>query len=155
MSLIKQVRGRRRLTTPCMAGFVSSYEGLLAVRFLLGLLEGPMFSGIVLYLSEGFYTRRDLSLRYVSSSLYRSTYSWSLTLFRISYFFSAASVSAPLPTAIASYANVAPSLHAAFRRLLWFTCGGNFKDGWDRWEGWMGMDFHFGGCATVITGYFW
>ncbi|KAJ3522504.1 hypothetical protein NMY22_g11860 [Coprinellus aureogranulatus] len=53
-------------------GFVSSYAGLAVVRFLLGLLEGPMFPGIVLYLSGGFYTRRELSLR-------------------IAYFFSAAS----------------------------------------------------------------
>ncbi|EAU90005.1 hypothetical protein CC1G_05921 [Coprinopsis cinerea okayama7 len=53
-------------------GFVTNYAGLLAVRFFLGLLEGPMFPGIVLYLS-GFYTRGDLSLR-------------------IAYFFSSASL---------------------------------------------------------------
>lgn len=51
-------------TNHSIIGFVSSYAGLLVVRFLLGLLEGPMFPGIVLYLS-GFYTRRDLSLRQV------------------------------------------------------------------------------------------
>jgi MFS family permease len=103
-----------------MAGLVSSYEGLLAVRFLLGLLEGPMFSGIVLYLSEGFYTRRDLSLRYVSSfALYRSTYGWSLTLFRISYFFSAASVSAP-PFQL-------PSLHMLMSGLLCMQLSGAFS----------------------------
>ncbi|KAF6759370.1 major facilitator superfamily domain-containing protein [Ephemerocybe angulata] len=54
-------------------GFVSNYTGLLVVRFVLGMLEGPMFPGIVLYLS-GFYTRRELSMR-------------------IAYFFSAASLS--------------------------------------------------------------
>ncbi|KAH6916427.1 major facilitator superfamily domain-containing protein [Coprinopsis sp. MPI-PUGE-AT-0042] len=43
-------------------GFVKNYSGLLAVRFMLGLLEGPMFPGIVLYLS-GFYTRKELSFR--------------------------------------------------------------------------------------------
>lgn len=46
-------------------GLVSSYGGLVAVRAILGLVEGPMFPGIVLYLS-GFYTRRDLSLRSVA-----------------------------------------------------------------------------------------
>ena len=44
-------------------GFVKNYSGILAVRFMLGLLEGPMFPGIVLYLS-GFYTRKELSFRY-------------------------------------------------------------------------------------------
>ncbi|KXN92712.1 hypothetical protein AN958_06990 [Leucoagaricus sp. SymC.cos] len=45
-----------------LQGLVSSYGGLVAVRAILGLIEGPMFPGIVLYLS-GFYTRKDLSLR--------------------------------------------------------------------------------------------
>ncbi|PPQ82706.1 hypothetical protein CVT25_009403 [Psilocybe cyanescens] len=43
-------------------GFVTSFHGLAAIRFFLGLLEGPILPGIVLYLS-GFYTRRELSLR--------------------------------------------------------------------------------------------
>lgn len=43
-------------------GLVTSYAGLVVVRAILGAIEGPMFPGIVLYLS-GFYTRRDLSLR--------------------------------------------------------------------------------------------
>ncbi|KAF8200246.1 major facilitator superfamily domain-containing protein [Pholiota molesta] len=54
-------------------GFVKSYHGLVIVRAFLGLMEGPMFPGIVLYLS-GFYTRRELALR-------------------IAFFFSAASLS--------------------------------------------------------------
>ena len=45
-------------------GLVTSYAGLATVRAFLGLVEGPMFPGIVLYLS-GFYTRKELSLRYV------------------------------------------------------------------------------------------
>ncbi|KAF9480332.1 MFS general substrate transporter [Pholiota conissans] len=45
-----------------LQGLVTSYGGLVTVRALLGLVEGPMFPGIVLYLS-GFYTRRELSLR--------------------------------------------------------------------------------------------
>ncbi|KAF9447487.1 MFS general substrate transporter [Macrolepiota fuliginosa MF-IS2] len=45
-----------------LQGLVSSYAGLATVRAILGLIEGPMLPGIVLYLS-GFYTRRDLSLR--------------------------------------------------------------------------------------------
>lgn len=43
-------------------GLVSSYGGLVTVRAFLGLVEGPMFPGIVLYLS-GFYTRKELSIR--------------------------------------------------------------------------------------------
>uniref|UniRef100_A0A8H7Y4K6 Major facilitator superfamily (MFS) profile domain-containing protein n=2 Tax=Psilocybe cubensis TaxID=181762 RepID=A0A8H7Y4K6_PSICU len=45
-----------------LQGLVTSYGGLVTVRALLGLVEGPMFPGIVLYLS-GFYTRSELSLR--------------------------------------------------------------------------------------------
>ncbi|KAL0571337.1 hypothetical protein V5O48_010619 [Marasmius crinis-equi] len=43
-------------------GFITTYPSLVGVRALLGLIEGPMFPGIVLYLS-GFYTRRELSMR--------------------------------------------------------------------------------------------
>ncbi|TFK43324.1 MFS general substrate transporter [Crucibulum laeve] len=45
-----------------LQGLVTSYGGLIAVRTLLGMVEGPMFPGIVLYLSS-FYTREELSLR--------------------------------------------------------------------------------------------
>ncbi|KAF8817612.1 MFS general substrate transporter [Phlegmacium glaucopus] len=45
-----------------LQGLVTSFEGLVTVRAFLGLVEGPMFPGIVLYLS-GFYTRKELSLR--------------------------------------------------------------------------------------------
>ncbi|PPQ96631.1 hypothetical protein CVT26_010671 [Gymnopilus dilepis] len=54
-------------------GFVTSFHGLIAARAFLGLVEGPMFPGIALYLS-GFYTRAELSVR-------------------IAFFFSAASLS--------------------------------------------------------------
>lgn len=43
-------------------GTVTSFAGLVTIRAFLGLIEGPMFPGIVLYLS-GFYTRKELSLR--------------------------------------------------------------------------------------------
>ena len=55
----------RILFTP---GLVSSYAGLATVRVFLGLVEGPMAPGIVLYLS-GFYTRKELSVRSVSHLL--------------------------------------------------------------------------------------
>ncbi|KAF8817607.1 MFS general substrate transporter [Phlegmacium glaucopus] len=45
-----------------LQGLVTSFGGLVTVRAFLGLVEGPMFPGIVLYLS-GFYTRKELSLR--------------------------------------------------------------------------------------------
>ena len=72
-------------------GLVTSYAGLATVRAFLGLVEGPMFPGIVLYLS-GFYTRKELSLRYVSH-LWSLFWRWSLNRSsRIALFFSAASV---------------------------------------------------------------
>ncbi|KAF7985053.1 hypothetical protein HWV62_8899 [Athelia sp. TMB] len=48
--------------TATLQGLVTSFGGLVTVRFFLGLMEGPMFPGIVLYLSS-FYTREELSLR--------------------------------------------------------------------------------------------
>ncbi|KAF8962023.1 MFS general substrate transporter [Flammula alnicola] len=51
-----------------LQGLVTSYAGLITVRAFLGLVEGPMFPGIVLYLS-GFYTRSELSLRLVYTAL--------------------------------------------------------------------------------------
>ena len=52
---------------PVSAGCVSSYTGLIIARVFLGLLEGPVFPSIVLYLSC-FYTRKELSLRYGSQN---------------------------------------------------------------------------------------
>ncbi|KAF7982450.1 hypothetical protein HWV62_28599 [Athelia sp. TMB] len=54
--------GGHNYFTSQLKGLVTSFTGLVTVRFFLGLMEGPMFPGIVLYLS-GFYTREDLSLR--------------------------------------------------------------------------------------------
>ena len=48
------------LATCC--GVVQSYEGLLAVRVLLGLFEAGLFPGLVIYLSL-FYTRRYIAVR--------------------------------------------------------------------------------------------
>ncbi|KAF9074595.1 major facilitator superfamily domain-containing protein [Rhodocollybia butyracea] len=45
-----------------LQGIVTSYSGLLACRFFLGLLEGGMFPGLVLYLSY-FYPRYKMSTR--------------------------------------------------------------------------------------------
>jgi MFS family permease len=53
-------------TIVTLQGCVSSFAGLSVARAFLGLVEGPMFPGIVLYLS-GFYTRKELSIRYVLS----------------------------------------------------------------------------------------
>ncbi|KAJ3576373.1 hypothetical protein NP233_g462 [Leucocoprinus birnbaumii] len=45
-----------------LQGVVTSYSGLLAARFFLGLLEGGVFPGLVLYLSF-FYPRQRLQWR--------------------------------------------------------------------------------------------
>lgn len=44
------------------SGFLTDFEGLVAARFFLGLLEGGVFPGTMLYLSN-FYTRNELQLR--------------------------------------------------------------------------------------------
>ena len=49
-------------------GLVTNFGGLVTVRVLLGLVEGPMPPCIVCYLS-GFYTRKELALRFVRSIL--------------------------------------------------------------------------------------
>ncbi|KAK4082219.1 uncharacterized protein Triagg1_2031 [Trichoderma aggressivum f. europaeum] len=59
------------ITTMCL-GFVRSFGSFAAVRALLGIAEGGLFPGIVLYLSS-MYTRGELALRigifYTSASL--------------------------------------------------------------------------------------
>jgi MFS family permease len=53
-------------------GFVNNFGSYFAVRALLGLAEGGLLPGMVLYLS-GMYTRRELALRiglfYTAASL--------------------------------------------------------------------------------------
>ncbi|KAF7760022.1 hypothetical protein Agabi119p4_11717 [Agaricus bisporus var. burnettii] len=70
-TLLLKVIGPRRLfpfllslwgLITCLQGFVTGFKGLLAVRFFLGVVEGPVAPGIFLYLS-GFYTRSGLGLR--------------------------------------------------------------------------------------------
>lgn len=51
------------LVSTC-TGFVKTYEGLLACRFFLGLAEGGLLGGLVLYLSM-FYRRHQLLYRIV------------------------------------------------------------------------------------------
>lgn len=43
-------------------GFVKNYEGLLAARFFLGLCEGGLLGGMILYLSM-FYRRHQMLYR--------------------------------------------------------------------------------------------
>ncbi|KAI6045742.1 MFS general substrate transporter [Pisolithus marmoratus] len=49
-------------TVATMQGLVTSYTGLLLCRFFLGLAEGGLFPGLVLYLSS-FYPRERLQVR--------------------------------------------------------------------------------------------
>ncbi|VUC26109.1 unnamed protein product [Clonostachys rosea] len=55
-----------------LTGVVQNYAGLLAVRVLLGLLEGGLFPGLTVYLTL-FYTKKEIALRigylFVSSAL--------------------------------------------------------------------------------------
>ena len=53
------------LTFPVAPGFVTTYGGLVTLRAFLGLVEGPLTPGIFLLLSS-FYTRKELSFRYVA-----------------------------------------------------------------------------------------
>ncbi|KAF5353280.1 hypothetical protein D9756_008136 [Leucocoprinus leucothites] len=46
----------------CLQGTITNFQGLLAARFFIGMVEGPMLPSIVLYLSS-FYTRQELGLR--------------------------------------------------------------------------------------------
>lgn len=59
------------LITTCL-GFVRNYASFIAVRALLGLAEGGLLPGIVLYLS-GMYTRGEMAVRigvfYTAASL--------------------------------------------------------------------------------------
>ncbi|KAJ5377936.1 uncharacterized protein N7496_005345 [Penicillium cataractarum] len=59
------------IITMCL-GFVKNYAGFVAVRALLGIAEGGLLPGMVLYLSS-FYRRGDLALRiglfYTAASL--------------------------------------------------------------------------------------
>ncbi|KAF5344904.1 hypothetical protein D9758_011548 [Tetrapyrgos nigripes] len=51
-----------------LQGLVTSYAGLVVARAILGAIEGPMFPGIVLYLS-GFYTQKELSIRLLAAAI--------------------------------------------------------------------------------------
>ncbi|GAA5936451.1 uncharacterized protein JCM15063_001890 [Sporobolomyces koalae] len=46
----------------CLTGLVQNFSGLVAARFFLGLCEGGVFPGLVLYLSM-FYRRKELQSR--------------------------------------------------------------------------------------------
>lgn len=68
--VLKKIGPRKLLPCLCVCwgivttlqSLVTSFDGLVACRFFLGLLEGGLFPGIVLYLS-GFYRRHELQMR--------------------------------------------------------------------------------------------
>ncbi|EDN03450.1 conserved hypothetical protein [Histoplasma mississippiense (nom. inval.)] len=68
--LIKKIGPRILLPALCVCwgivttlqSQVNNYSGLIAARFFLGMLEGGLFPGIVLYLSS-FYRRHELQMR--------------------------------------------------------------------------------------------
>jgi hypothetical protein len=120
-----------------------SYAGLATVRAFLGLhvIEGPMFPGIVLYLS-GFYTSKELSLRYVSCRTYSGVDPYDESS-RIALFFSAASVRYEIWTLESESDIFGTEVHLlALGRLFWVACCRNREHGWHWWKTWMGLDLH-------------
>lgn len=70
--ILKRVRANRWLpgivaawgTVTTLSGLMQSFGGMIAVRFFLGMCEGGLLPGMVLYLSS-IYKRNELQLRYV------------------------------------------------------------------------------------------
>lgn len=46
-----------------LTGLVQNYSGLIACRLLLGLVEGPLFPCLILYMTL-FYTRKEIAVRF-------------------------------------------------------------------------------------------
>lgn len=46
-----------------LTGLTQNYGSFLACRLLLGLAEGPLFPGLIVYLTM-FYTRKELAVRF-------------------------------------------------------------------------------------------
>lgn len=46
----------------CLTSQVKNYGGIVACRFILGLVEAPFFAGVLFYLSK-WYTKSELNLR--------------------------------------------------------------------------------------------
>lgn len=105
---------------PVLIGTVKSYAGLVVIRAFLGLIEGPMFPGIVLYLS-GFYTRKELSTRYA-------------------LFFACLLI---VLTSISQHCSVLLRC-LPLRRVFRFTRSRNRKYGWSEGKAGMGLDLHSG-----------
>jgi MFS family permease len=67
--------------TSISPGFVTSYAGLVTVRAFLGVAEGPLGPGTLLYLSD-FYIRKELSFSYVLDNYFSGVTSTILTLIK-------------------------------------------------------------------------
>ena len=123
-------------TFPFAPGFVTTYAGLVTVRTFLGLVEGPLFPGIALLLS-GFYTRKELSFRYVARLLFwhRPPLHW---LSRMAIFSSSASVRCEVLSHTFFPLKFTPAVRCLFRVTL---CR-NREHGWRWWKIRMGLDLH-------------
>ena len=82
-------------TFPVTSGFVTTYADLVTARAFLGLVEGPLVPSIFILLSC-FYTRKELSFRYVAGLLFwrQPSLHW---LFRIAIFLSSSTVRCEVP----------------------------------------------------------
>lgn len=46
----------------CLTSQVKNAKGIIACRFILGLVEAPFFAGVIFYLSK-WYTKKELNMR--------------------------------------------------------------------------------------------
>lgn len=115
------------------------------MRAFLGLVEGPMFPGIVLYLS-GFYTRKELSLRYVLSHLMVFLFiQVLLCVDPYSDHLESRYFSRQLRYVVKISSRIIFGLKyhlLALGRFLWFACCRNREHGWCWWKTRMGLDLH-------------
>lgn len=100
-----------------LLGVVQNYSGYLASRFFLGVAESGLFPGVVYYISM-WYKRNEQH-------------------YRVSLFFSAASLAGAFGGILAWVCSIRSSVEAKLT-----PCLGNLSHGWGGGLQWMEMDIH-------------